>query len=168
MWLIQRKHCSSLWSMLAEETYLIIYRTTAVWWKMRPKATSSSWYLLCNTATRRMLFTGSWSQVFNAQMNIKIVDFGLSHGFTSHKLSAFCGSPSSAPEHFLGTNYDGPTVDVWNLGVVLYSLVTETLPFVGEEFWELRQWILSRQCHVPFFQVFECVKLLKKINNLWP
>lgn len=102
-------------------------------------------------------------------MNIKIVDFGLSHGFTSHKLSAFCGRPSyAAPEHFLGTNYDGPTVDVWNLGVVLYSLVTETLPFVGEEFWELRQWILSRQYHVPFFQVFECVKLLKKINNLWP
>jgi len=63
--------------------------------------------------------------------NIKLIDFGLSNYTEEGKLrSTFCGSPAfAAPEMLTGTQYTGPEVDVWSLGVVLYLMITNKLPF---------------------------------------
>uniref|UniRef100_A0A452GU52 non-specific serine/threonine protein kinase n=1 Tax=Gopherus agassizii TaxID=38772 RepID=A0A452GU52_9SAUR len=67
--------------------------------------------------------------LLDADANIKIADFGFSNEFTlGSKLDTFCGSPPyAAPELFQGKKYDGPEVDIWSLGVILYTLVSGSI-----------------------------------------
>ncbi|KAM7366122.1 hypothetical protein PAMP_015590 [Pampus punctatissimus] len=95
--------------------------------------------------------------LLDADMNIKIADFGFSNEFTlGNKLDTFCGSPPyAAPELFQGKKYDGPEVDVWSLGVILYTL-------------ELRERVLRGKYRIPFYMSTDCENLLKKFLILNP
>ena len=65
--------------------------------------------------------------------NSKLVDFGFSNMFgddSRFRFASLCGTPQYlAPELFLGMRYEGPPVDVYSLGVVLYRLLTGEYPY---------------------------------------
>ena len=62
---------------------------------------------------------------------IKIIDFGLSNIYEEDKyLETFCGSPCYvAPEMIIRKKYKAEDIDSWGLGVILYLMITRTLPF---------------------------------------
>ena len=71
--------------------------------------------------------------LIDGNRKVKITDFGFSRAFHANtQLQTSCGSPLyAAPEILFGASYNGPEVDVWSLGVVLYSLLTGDVPFKG-------------------------------------
>ncbi|MBN3271948.1 MARK4 kinase, partial [Polyodon spathula] len=108
--------------------------------------------------------------LLNADSNIKIADFGFSNEFTlGSKLDTFCGSPPyAAPELFQGKKYDGPEVDIWSLGVILYTLVSGSLPFDGQNLKELRERVLRGKYRVPFYMSTDCENILRRFLVLNP
>ncbi|KAF4113157.1 MAP/microtubule affinity-regulating kinase 4 isoform X1 [Onychostoma macrolepis] len=108
--------------------------------------------------------------LLDANANIKIADFGFSNEFTlGNKLDTFCGSPPyAAPELFQGKKYDGPEVDIWSLGVILYTLVSGSLPFDGQNLKELRERVLRGKYRVPFYMSTDCEGILRRFLVLNP
>ncbi|XP_041470128.1 serine/threonine-protein kinase SIK3-like, partial [Lytechinus variegatus] len=108
--------------------------------------------------------------LLDANMNVKIADFGFSNFFEKDNLlKTWCGSPPyAAPELFEGREYNGPKADVWSLGVVLYVLVSGALPFDGKTLHSLRARVLSGQFRIPFFMSEGCEDLIKHMLILDP
>ncbi|XP_066840747.1 MAP/microtubule affinity-regulating kinase 4 isoform X1 [Anser cygnoides] len=108
--------------------------------------------------------------LLDADANIKIADFGFSNEFRlGSKLDTFCGSPPyAAPELFQGKKYDGPEVDIWSLGVILYTLVSGSLPFDGHNLKELRERVLRGKYRVPFYMSTDCENILRRFLVLNP
>jgi len=72
--------------------------------------------------------------MFDAQGTVKLMDFGLARILDGNRLTktgAVVGSPSfMSPEQITGGEV-GPTSDIFALGILLYRMVTGTLPFRG-------------------------------------
>ncbi|XP_006812753.1 LOW QUALITY PROTEIN: serine/threonine-protein kinase SIK3-like [Saccoglossus kowalevskii] len=108
--------------------------------------------------------------LLDANLNIKIADFGFSNKFTpGQPMRTWCGSPPyAAPELFEGKEYNGPKADIWSLGVVLYVLVVGSLPFDGSTLQSLRLRVLEGRYRIPFYMSTECEHLIKNMLVLDP
>uniref|UniRef100_A0ACB8FHW9 Serine/threonine-protein kinase sik2 n=1 Tax=Sphaerodactylus townsendi TaxID=933632 RepID=A0ACB8FHW9_9SAUR len=107
--------------------------------------------------------------LLDANMNIKLADFGFGNFYKSGEpLSTWCGSPPyAAPEVFEGKEYEGPHLDIWSLGVVLYVLVCGSLPFDGPNLPTLRQRVLEGRFRIPYFMSqVKCVFCACSSNKL--
>lgn len=84
--------------------------------------------------------------LLDEEQNVKLADFGLSNVMRDGIfLYSSCGSPNyAAPELINGKFYNGSSIDIWSCGVILYALLTGTLPFDEEQIVKLYQKI--REC----------------------
>ncbi|OBS57161.1 hypothetical protein A6R68_11714, partial [Neotoma lepida] len=101
---------------------------------------------------------------------VKIIDFGLGTQIKpGEKLTVIFGSYYfSAPELFLDKVHDGPKVDIWALGVVLYYMVVGKLPFRGATSSELENQIMTGKYTVPSGlseELQDLMKLLMTVNS---
>jgi len=97
--------------------------------------------------------------LLDSDQNIKLIDFGLSNFMEEGVFrNTFCGTPAYAsPEILLGTQYTGPEVDLWSLGVVLYSMLTAEFPFTTIAD------ILKGKFKEPEGITEECIDLLRRV-----
>ncbi|KAM6976897.1 NUAK family SNF1-like kinase 1 [Aplochiton taeniatus] len=81
--------------------------------------------------------------LLDKDLNVKLADFGLSNHFHKGRLlQTYCGSPLYAsPEIVKGLPYQGPEVDCWAMGVLLYTLVYGSMPFDGASYATLTEQI---------------------------
>ncbi|XP_029999636.1 serine/threonine-protein kinase NIM1 [Sphaeramia orbicularis] len=96
---------------------------------------------------------------------VKVGDFGFST--LSHRdetLNTFCGSPPyAAPELFRDEHYVGVFVDIWALGVMLFFMVTGTMPFRADTVAKLKRFILEGAYVLPSWVPEACQRLIRGI-----
>lgn len=102
--------------------------------------------------------------------NIKIIDFGFGNTYKSDGLlDTFCGSPFyAAPEMILGKRYEGPEVDMWSLGVILFALLCGHLPFDDENMKELYKKIAHGTYTIPEYVPAPCRQLIQRMITVDP
>lgn len=109
--------------------------------------------------------------LFTSSGCVKVADFGFSTRVSnrSDALDTFCGSPPyAAPELFRDECYLGPPVDVWAMGVVLFFMVTGTMPFRADTMGKLRRCIIEGAYTIPPWVPGPCQRLIKGILKVVP
>uniref|UniRef100_A0A671EE99 non-specific serine/threonine protein kinase n=1 Tax=Rhinolophus ferrumequinum TaxID=59479 RepID=A0A671EE99_RHIFE len=102
--------------------------------------------------------------LLDAQMNAKLIDFGLGAASGIRQLNTFCGSfLYAAPELFLSKIHDGCATDTWSLGLMLYEMLTGTIPFQDVSLGELLERLGDEQYDMPSCLSIEAQNLLKKL-----
>ncbi|KAF9509789.1 hypothetical protein BS47DRAFT_127031 [Hydnum rufescens UP504] len=83
--------------------------------------------------------------------NVKIGDFGFTREYENGRLlETFCGTTGyAAPEMLIGQKYSGPEVDIWSLGIILYALVTGTLPYDDDDEEVMKTKIIAGDFEIP-------------------
>ncbi|MBN3283238.1 NIM1 kinase, partial [Polyodon spathula] len=102
---------------------------------------------------------------YTYNMCVKVGDFGFSTiSKKEETLNTFCGSPPyAAPELFRDENYVGVFVDVWALGILLFFMVTGTMPFRADTVAKLKKCILDGTYTIPPYILEPCQRLIRGI-----
>ena len=77
--------------------------------------------------------------LFTEAKDVKLIDFGFSTiNPAGKRIKIFCGTPSyMAPEIVQRTEYEGPPVDIWAAGVLLFACLCGQFPFRAQSYPDL-------------------------------
>ncbi|CAG9837702.1 unnamed protein product [Diabrotica balteata] len=110
--------------------------------------------------------------LLDKHQNLKLIDFGLCakpDGGMQNPLYTSCGSPTyAAPELVQGKQYLGTEVDVWAMGVLLYTLLAGALPFDDTNIDSLYKKILAGRYEEPPFLSLESLRLIRSMLQVDP
>ncbi|TRM59014.1 hypothetical protein BD626DRAFT_573039 [Schizophyllum amplum] len=103
--------------------------------------------------------------LLDERCRVKLGDFGFTREFERGSLmETFCGTTGYAsPEMLQGKKYQGPEVDVWSLGIILYTLLTGTLPFDDDDELVMRDMIIRGEFEDPAWLSLEARDIIKNI-----
>ncbi|TFL00331.1 hypothetical protein BDV98DRAFT_112370 [Pterulicium gracile] len=103
--------------------------------------------------------------LLDEKCRVKLGDFGFTREYESNVfMETFCGTTGYAsPEMLQGKKYCGPEVDIWSLGIILYTLLTGTLPFDDDDELEMRNKIIKGSYEDPEWLSADARNLLSKI-----
>lgn len=108
--------------------------------------------------------------LLDANYNIRIIDFGLSHNNidVSPLLSTTCGSPAyAAPEIMTGMGYTS-IADLWSLGVVMFTILVGRLPFYHKNHQVTMQLVLEAEPDFPETLSEKATILVKSLLCKYP
>ncbi|KAG5637271.1 hypothetical protein H0H81_005165 [Sphagnurus paluster] len=103
--------------------------------------------------------------LLDERCRVKLGDFGFTREFERGSfMETFCGTTGYAsPEMLQGKKYQGPEVDVWSMGIILYCLLTGMLPFDDDDDDIMRQKIIKGDFEDPDWLSIESRDLIKNI-----
>lgn len=109
--------------------------------------------------------------LITADLQIKIADFGMAalHQTASHRLATACGSPHyAAPELLKNRQYRGDRADIWSMGVILYAMLSATLPFDDPDLRVMMGKTKKGQYEMPKFLSPEAEDLIRRMLQVNP
>lgn len=109
--------------------------------------------------------------LITADLQIKIADFGMAalHQTATHRLATACGSPHyAAPELLKNRQYRGDKADIWSMGVILYAMLSATLPFDDPDLRVMMGKTKKGQYKMPDFLSPEAEDLIRRMLQVNP
>lgn len=97
--------------------------------------------------------------------DIKLCDFGVSRfAKAGEKVNEQCGTPAYlAPEIIADLGYEPFYVDIWSMGVLLYAMLSASVPFKAKNLPDLHKLVLRGKYDVPEYFSPEVIDLLSKM-----
>lgn len=105
--------------------------------------------------------------LLDAHNRIKLSDFGFTREYEPHQLlRTQCGTTAyAAPEMLAGKRYQGPEVDIWSLGVILFVLLCGFLPFDDDNEAQMQWKIVNTPAVIPTTLSDDAQNLLRLLLN---
>ncbi|KAG1813576.1 uncharacterized protein BJ212DRAFT_1365816 [Suillus subaureus] len=108
--------------------------------------------------------------LLDERCRVKLGDFGFTREYDRGVyMETFCGTTGyAAPEMLQGKRYLGPEVDVWSMGVILYCLLTGTLPFDDDDEAVMKEKVIKGQYEDPEWLSTDARDLIRNILEVDP
>lgn len=101
---------------------------------------------------------------------IKLCDFGVSRfAKAGERYTEQCGTPAYlAPEIIANEGYEPFWVDIWSMGVLLYAMISATVPFKAKTLADLQRLILIGKYETPMYFSKDLNDFIAKMLNPVP